>query len=255
MVDHLSGGPRNPGPQSRAPGRTAAPPTTPTPPFREPPSPVSAGVPQRVAVEGPIGVGKTSLAQRLGDALGYALLLEKAEENPFLERFYQDQRGHALPTQLHFLLQRAQQLQALATDDLFTPGHIADYLMAKDRLFAELTLDDAELDLYQAVYDRLTLEAPKPDLVIYLQAPLPVLQNRIALRGRAMERGLDDAYLESLSEAYARFFHFYDEAPLLIVNAAELDWVHNDDHFDALLTRIKGPLSARQYFNPHPSLL
>lgn len=216
---------------------------------------MSAGVPQRIAVEGPIGVGKTSLAQRLGDALGYVLLLEKAEENPFLERFYQDQRGHALPTQLHFLLQRAQQLQALATDDLFTPGHIADYLMAKDRLFAELTLDDAELDLYQAVYDRLTLEAPKPDLVIYLQAPLPVLQNRIALRGRAMERGLDDAYLESLSEAYARFFHFYDEAPLLIVNAAELDWVHNDDHFDALLTRIKGPLSARQYFNPHPSLL
>jgi deoxyadenosine/deoxycytidine kinase len=99
------------------------------------------------------------------------------------------------------------------------------------------------------------VEAPKPDLVIYLQAPLSVLQERIALRGRAMERGLDDAYLESLSDAYARFFHFYDEAPLLIVNAAELDWVHNDDHFAALLTRIKGPLSARQYFNPHPSLL
>ena len=127
--------------------------------------------------------------------------------------------------------------------------------MAKDRLFAELTLDDAELDLYQAVYDRLTVEAPKPELVIYLQAPLTVLQDRIAMRGRAMERGLDDAYLESLSDAYARFFHFYDEAPLLIVNAAELDWVHNDDHFAALLTRIKGPLSARQYFNPHPSLL
>jgi len=216
---------------------------------------MSTAIPQRIAVEGPIGVGKTSLAQRLGEALGYALLLEKAEENPFLERFYQDQRSHALPTQLHFLLQRAQQLQALATDDLFTPGHVADYLMAKDRLFAELTLDDAELDLYQAVYDRLTVEAPKPELVIYLQAPLTVLQDRIAMRGRAMERSLDDAYLEALSDAYARFFHFYDEAPLLIVNAAELDWVHNDDHFAALLTRIKGPLSARQYFNPHPSLL
>jgi len=156
---------------------------------------MNTGAPQSIAVEGPIGVGKTSLAQRLGEALGYALLLEKAEENPFLERFYQDQRSHALPTQLHFLLQRAQQLQALATDDLFTPGHVADYLMAKDRLFAELTLDDAELDLYQAVYDRLTVEAPKPELVIYLQAPLTVLQDRIAMRGRAMERGLDDAYL------------------------------------------------------------
>ncbi len=214
-----------------------------------------SSAPASIAVEGPIGVGKTSLTLRLGEALGYQVLLEKAEDNPFLERFYLDQGRNALATQLHFLLQRAQQLQGVTENDLFKPRCIADYLMAKDRLFAELTLDGAELALYNAVYERLTVEAPKPDLVIYLQAPLGVLQDRIRLRGRPAEQGLDDAYLEGLGDAYARFFHFYDEAPLLIVNAAELDWVNNSEHFDALLTRIKGPLSARQYFNPHPSLL
>lgn len=205
-----------------------------------------------IVVEGPIGVGKTSLARRLADAFGGTLLREMAEENPFLERFYQDQRGSALPTQLFFLFQRARQIQALRQGDMFAPLTVSDFLLEKDRLFAELTLDDDELNLYHQVYQSLTVEAPKPDLVIYLQAPVEVLQRRIARRGVEAEKRIGNEYLARISEAYATFFYSYNQAPLLIVNAAEIDLVNNDRDFDLLVEQIRSIKKGRHYFNPMP---
>lgn len=203
-----------------------------------------------VVVEGPIGVGKTSLARRLAESFGSDLLLEQPEENPFLQRFYRDPQAAALPTQLFFLFQRARQLEAMRQEDMFQPVRVSDFLMEKDRLFAELTLDEDELRLYEQVYAHVTLEAPAPDLVIYLQAPVDVLLRRIGRRGRPYEQPVDVGYLERLSEAYARFFHHYDAAPLLIVNAAEIDLVNNNEDYNMLLDRIRSPGRGRQYFNP-----
>lgn len=203
-----------------------------------------------IVVEGPIGVGKTSLCKRLAESMQGECLLEAAEENPFLERFYQNPRMAALPTQLFFLFQRARQIQNLRQNDLFSPLRIADYLMDKDRLFAELTLDTDELRLYQQVYESLTVDAPLPDLVVYLQAPVEVLIERVQKRGRRVERQLDSSYLQNLVEAYTRFFHYYNETPLLIVNAAEIDLVNNQNDYDILLQRICQIKSGRHYFNP-----
>lgn len=203
-----------------------------------------------IVVEGPIGVGKTTLARRLADSFGCDLLLEGAEENPFLERFYQDPRSAAFQTQLFFLFQRAEQLRALRQGDMFRPVRVADFLIEKDRLFAELTLDEEEFKLYEQVYAHLTLDAPQPDLVIYLQAPVPVLLQRIASRGRGYERPMRADYLERLSERYTEFFHHYDASPLLIVNAAELDFAHDPDDYALLLERIRAIRSGRHYFNP-----
>ncbi len=205
-----------------------------------------------IVVEGPIGVGKTSLARRLAKTLGSELLLEDADSNPFLERFYRDPRQGALPTQLFFLFQRAQQMQALRQDDMFSPVRVADFLIDKDRLFAELTLDQDELHLYEQVYDKLAIDAPRPDLVIYLQAPVSTLQQRIARRGIPHEQGMDNDYLARLVEAYTRFFHDYSAAPLLIVNATEIDLVNNDDDYEQLLRQIRRLRSGRHYFNPLP---
>src|SRR6201992_426806 len=157
-----------------------------------------------VVVEGPIGVGKTSLARRLCTSLSAEPVLEQAAENPFLERFYKNPRAGALPTQLYFLLQRAQQLAALKQADLFAPVRVADYLFDKDRLFARVTLDDAEYELYEQLYTKLDIQAPKPDLVVYLQAPVDVLLERIARRGVDFEQYIDREYLERLNQAYAR---------------------------------------------------
>ena len=165
---------------------------------------------QFIAVEGPIGVGKTSLAKRLCDSLSAQPVLEQAAQNPFLERFYRNPRAGALPVQLYFLLQRAQQLTALKQADLFAPVRVADYLLEKDRLFARVTLDDAEYALYEQVYAKLDVQAPKPDLVVYLQAPVDVLLERIARRGVDYEQYIDRGYLERLNEAYARFFHEFE---------------------------------------------
>ena len=205
---------------------------------------------QFIVVEGPIGVGKTSLARRLCVSLSAQPVLEQAASNPFLERFYRNPRAGALPTQLHFLLQRAQQLAALKQADLFAPVRVADYLLDKDRLFARVTLDDAEYALYEQLYAKLDIQAPKPDLVVYLQAPVDVLLERIAKRGVDFEQYIDRQYLERLNEAYARFFHEYDGAPLLIVNAASIDPIANQRDYDELLAAIKRMQRGRLYYNP-----
>jgi len=211
----------------------------------------AAPVPQQyIVVEGPIGVGKTSLARALATHLDAGLVLERADENPFLERFYRNPRAGAFATQLHFLFQRAQQLAAMNQQDLFARQRVADYLLAKDRLFARLTLDAAELALYEQVYARLEIDAPRPDLVIYLQAPVDVLQGRIARRNIAYEQLIARDYLERLNEAYAQFFHGYTETPLLIVNAAAIDPVANAADLDELLGAVARARRGRQYFNP-----
>ncbi len=208
-----------------------------------------------VVIEGPIGVGKTSLVRRLGRSFGSELVLEQDAENPFLERFYRNPRAVAFQTQLHFLFQRARQLQDLRQADLFEKVRVADYMLDKDRLFARLTLDDEEFALYEQVYERLAIDAPQPDLVVYLQAPVDVLLERIARRGIDYEQQIDRRYLERLTDAYARFFLEYEAAPLLIVNAAEIDPVGNDDDYQGLLGEIVKPRKGRHYFNPLKSLL
>lgn len=211
-------------------------------------------LPRYIAVEGPIGVGKTTLAKHLAHSFNYDMLLEQAVENPFLERFYTDPKANALSTQLFFLLQRAKQLQSLRQDDMFEPVRVADFLIEKDQLFAQVTLDDDELNIYQQVYNQLTIDAPRPDLVIYLQAPVDVLHNRIRSRGVKVEQGMSSEYLAVLNDAYMRFFHYYDDAPLLIVNAAELDLVSNADHYQQLVERMLRTTSGRHYYNPTPTL-
>jgi deoxyguanosine kinase len=205
---------------------------------------------QFIVLEGPIGVGKTSLARRLCASLDAEPVLEQAAENPFLERFYRNPRDGALPAQLYFLFQRAQQLAALNQQDMFAPLRVADYLLEKDRLFARVTLDDAEFGLYEQVYTKLDVQAPKPDLVVYLQAPVDVLLERIAKRGIRYEQQIDRAYLERLNEAYARFFHEFEAAPLLIVNAASIDPINNQADYDELLAAFQRMKRGRLYYNP-----
>jgi deoxyadenosine/deoxycytidine kinase len=203
-----------------------------------------------IVVEGPIGVGKTSLARRLCESLAAQAVLEQSAQNPFLERFYRNPRAAALSTQLHFLLQRAQQLAALNQADLFAPVRVADYLLEKDRLFARVTLDDDEYALYEQLYAKLEIRAPQPDLVVYLQAPVDVLLERIGRRGVDYEQYIDRQYLERLNEAYARFFHEFASAPLLIVNAASIDPIANQRDYDELLAAIRRMSRGRLYYNP-----
>jgi len=208
-----------------------------------------------VVIEGPIGVGKTSLVRRLGRSFGSELVLEQDAENPFLERFYRNPRAVAFQTQLYFLFQRARQLQDLRQADLFERVRVADYMLEKDRLFARLTLDDEEFALYEQVYERLAIDAPLPDLVVYLQAPVDVLLERIARRGIDYEQQIERRYLERLTEGYARFFLEYDAAPVLIVNAAEIDPIGSEADYQNLLGEIVRPRKGRHYFNPLKNLL
>ena len=203
-----------------------------------------------IVVEGPIGVGKTSLAKKLAATCGAELLLEKAEDNPFIAQFYQNQRQFALPTQLFFLLQRSQQVQNFRQNDLFRNSHIADFLIDKDRLFAELTLTTDELKLYQQIYQHLTIDAPRPDLVIYLQASVAVLQTRILKRRRSYEKPITYDYLSMLSESYTRFFYDYNDSALLTVNTESIDLIDSERDYKNLINEINLIQSGRHYFNP-----
>ena len=203
-----------------------------------------------IVVEGPIGVGKTALARRLAQSLDGELVLEEVLANPFLERFYRDGRSAALPAQMFFLFERARQIGGLRQSDLFAEVRVADYLFAKDRLFAELNLDGDELRLYEQVAENLDVEAPVPDLVIYLQASVDALMERIWRRDRPFEQVIERDYLERVADAYARFFHAYDEGPLLIVNASQIDPVNNDADYEQLFAQIERTTGGRHFFNP-----
>ena len=218
-------------------------------------SDLSGNIPRYIAIEGPIGVGKTSLTKRLAESFNYELLLEKSEENPFLDRFYENSRQHALSAQLFFLFQRAQQIQELRQEDLFEPVRVADFLIDKDNLFALQNLDADEYELYLKVYKHLIIEAPTPDLVIYLQAPTNILLDRIQKRGVKAEQFIELGYLENLNLAYTEFFHYYHKSPLLIVNSAEIDLVSNDGDYQRLVDYILSHPTGTNYFNPGPSLL
>ena len=206
--------------------------------------------PRYIAVEGPIGAGKTSLARRLAESLSADLVLEEVYENPFLERFYQDGQSAALPAQMFFLFMRAKQLETLRQPDLFASVRVSDYLYAKDRLFAELNLSPDELQLYDQVEETLKIEPTIPDLVIYLQASVDSLLERIARRGIAYERAIDRRYLEKLTDAYARFFHSYNEGPLLIVNASQIDPINNESDYEQLFQQIERTTGGRHFYNP-----
>ena len=206
--------------------------------------------PAYIAVEGPIGVGKTTLAKHLAASFNYQTLLEDAEQNPFLERFYNNRKQAALATQLFFLFQRSQKIHDLRQADIFEPVRVADFLIEKDPLFARINLDRDEFQLYQKVYQQLTIDAPKPDLVIYLQASPDVLLDRIDSRGVTAERTIDRDYLERLNEVYSEFFLYYDDAPLLIVNASELDLANSKDDYIHLVDYLLEIRSGRHYFNP-----
>lgn len=203
-----------------------------------------------IVVEGPIGVGKSSLVKRLASSFNSDLILEKPAKNPFLKRFYSQPKRFALPTQLFFLFQRVRQLQELQQDDLFSSGRVADFMLEKDKLFAQVTLDDDEYRLYQQVYTNLNVEIPQPDLVIYLQAPVEVLQQRIRKRGIRYEQDIGNDYLQRLADAYTTFFHRYESSPLLIVNATEMNFVDEEMHYQALVEHIKIVNSGKNYFNP-----
>lgn len=202
-----------------------------------------------VVVEGPIGSGKSTLARLLSERFGTDLILEDPGANPFLPLFYRDMKRYALATQMFFLFQRVNQLSAIRQPDLFERKAIADYMLAKDRLFAKLTLDDNEFSLYSQLYNHLRPQVPTPDLVIYLQASVDQLMARIHRRGRPMEKNISEDYMMKLSETYTRHFYDYAESPLLIVNSDRFNFAEDREHFELLLTRIESMRGRREYFN------
>ncbi|MBK7792177.1 MAG: deoxynucleoside kinase [Betaproteobacteria bacterium] len=202
-----------------------------------------------IVVEGPIGAGKTSLARQLAIAVDGEQLFERPEDNPFLARFYEDMARFALPTQLTFLFQRADQLRGVGQFDMFRRATVGDFLLDKDPLFARLNLGDAEYQLYEKVYSHLKPQTPVPDLVIYLQAPVDVLIERVLRRGVDYERTISPQYLTRLADAYSRYFYQYEESPLLIVNSEKLNFVDDPEHLSLLLSRIASMRSRREFFN------
>jgi deoxyadenosine/deoxycytidine kinase len=206
--------------------------------------------PDYVVVEGPIGVGKTTLAKRLAETFNIDVMLESATDNPFLPAFYENRRSAALPAQLYFLFQRARQTEILHQTDMFRPAHIADFLIEKDRLFAKVNLSEAEYDLYYQVYERLIPQCPAPDLVIYLQAKPEILLNRILERGIDYEKNIDAGYLKNISDAYVDFFYHYDASPLLIINTENFDLANGQENYNLLIEYIRKLPPGRHYFNP-----
>jgi len=203
-----------------------------------------------IAVEGPIGVGKTSLVKALSKRFNARSVFEVVEENPFLASFYQDRSKYAFQTQLFFLLSRFRQQQELFQQDLFAQVTVSDYLFAKDRIFASITLDPNELALYERVYEHLGPRVMKPDLVIYLQARQDVLLARIRKRGREFERKFDAEYLAELSRTYNDFFHRYDETPLLVINTSDIDFVESEKDFEELIRAIGSIKAGTHYYQP-----
>ena len=204
---------------------------------------------QFIVVEGPIGVGKTSLAKKLSESLSGTLILEDIDNNPFLDRFYKGGRG-ALPAQLHCLFQRAKQLEILRQSDLFSSIYVADFHLEKDKLFASVNLDSSEMELYEKVYENMDIENVVPDLVIYIQANPSILLERIARRNVPSEKFTDRNYLENITESFARHYHSYDDGPLLIVNTASIDPLNNEIEYKQLLEQIKTTKGGRHFFNP-----
>ncbi len=204
-----------------------------------------------IVVEGPIGSGKTTLARLLADKFSVQLLSEKAEDNPFLSRFYQDAQRYALPTQLFFLFQRSRQIADMSQRDMFSAPTVADFFLEKDPLFARLNLDDEEYALYHQIYTHLQLKSPKPDLVIYLQTPIDELAERIEERNISYEQEIPLEYIERLADAYSEFFHTYDTSPVLIVNNEKLNIIKDESALNLLVDRIMQIKSSREYFNPN----
>jgi deoxyguanosine kinase len=217
----------------------------------------SKQIPRYIAVEGPIGVGKTTLTKMLADTFNYKMLLETPETNPFLERFYQNPKQYALPTQLFFLFERARKIQGMRQGDMFDPVTVADFLLEKDKLFAELNLDPDEMALYNNISKHLAIDSPVPDLVIYLQAPMSVLHSRIQqlTTGSRSDLIIDKPYLSQLIDAYTAFFHYYNEAPLLIVNASELDLANDQQDYQQFVNFMLTVKSGRHYYNPKPTII
>ncbi|MEN9764866.1 MAG: hypothetical protein RL397_821 [Pseudomonadota bacterium] len=205
-----------------------------------------------IVFEGPIGVGKSSLALKFATRFGYTPLLEAPDQNPFLARFYRDSARFALSTQLFFLFQRIDQLREISQRDLFQEHLVSDFMIEKDPLFAALTLSEEELSLYQKIYESLRPQAPTPDLVVVLQASADQLSERIRQRGIGMEQGMSAEYLSRLSEAYTQYFHRYEDAPLLIVNTAALNPIDREEDFEALVSQIAGLKGRRSYFTLMP---
>jgi deoxyguanosine kinase len=204
-----------------------------------------------IVVEGPIGSGKTTLARMLSEKFSTQLLSEKAEDNPFLARFYQDAKRYALPTQIFFLFQRARQIEDINQIDMFSKPITADFFLEKDPLFARLNLNDEEYALYHQIYHHLQLKSPKPDLVIYLQTPVDALVERITERNIKYESDIPTEYIQRLSNAYSEFFHSYDASPVLIVNNEKLNIIKDESALNLLIDRIDQITSRREYFNPN----
>ncbi len=204
-----------------------------------------------IAIEGVIGAGKTSLAQKLSERLSAILILEEFEENPFLEKFYDDRKRFAFQTQMFFLINRYKQQQQMNQQELFAKHIVTDYIFDKDRIFAYMNLNGEELKLYESLFPLLEREIPKPDLVIFLQSSIDRLVSNVKLRGRKFEKNLTRSYLTELSEAYNNFFFKYNNTPLLIVNTSEIDFVNDDDDFDELFKQIfREDRAFIEYFNP-----
>ena len=207
-------------------------------------------VPNYIAVEGAIGVGKTTLTEKLASSLNYDVILEEPDENPFLEKFYRDKKNHALSVQLHFLFQRLKKLQNLRQGDIFQSVRVSDFIIEKDPIFAKITLDDHEYSLYNTVYENVITDLPKPDVVIYLQAPTSALMERVKLRGRLMEKDIDENYLIQLNDAYTHFFYHYTETPLLIVNTSTINLAKNERDYEDLVRYLLTKKISRNYYNP-----